>query len=152
MTDLTKKELVSNLYDAFADKVAAEDKELKELHKYLTPAEQHDNLVIDITKAVKDAGWQVSPGILDALCKGGAELMTMDLDEEIIVPPSPEVPAEPPAHEPPAPVAEEQPQPQPGPAGVDVGTLSAGGTQVEQPATSAAGAAAGEAATAPNPN
>lgn len=148
MTDLTKKELVSNLYDAFADKVAAEDKELKELHKYLTPAEQHDNLVIDITKAVKDAGWQVSPGILDALCKGGAELMTMDLDEEIIVPPE-EVPAETPAA-PPA-VNPVGAQASDGDAGALTAGSIAGGAQVEQPAPDAALSIQGEA-TAPNPN
>lgn len=151
MTDLTKKELVSNLYDAFADKVAAEDKELKNLHKYLTPAEQHDNLVIDITKAVKDAGWQVSPGILDALCKGGAELMTMELDEEIIVPPSPEVPAEPPAHEPPAAIDTVGAQTSDGDAGALTAASIAGGAQVEQPAPDAALANQG-AAGAPNPN
>lgn len=148
MTDLTKKELVSNLYDAFADQVAAEDKELKDLHKYLTPAEQHDNLVIDITKAVKDAGWQVSPGILDALCKGGAELMTMDLEEEIIVPPE-EVAAETPAAPPAANPVDAQAAA--GDAGALSGGTAANTAQANNDAQAAALANQGDA-TAPNPN
>lgn len=89
MTDLTKKELASQLYDRFADRVDFLDKDLKTNHaSYMDAAAQHANLVTDITKEVADAGWKVSPAVIDALCKGGADLMTMDLSEETIEPPA----------------------------------------------------------------
>lgn len=87
MTDLTKKELVSQLYDTFADRVAVLDKELKEKHQYLNATQQHQNLVTDIGNEVYKAGWLASAAVIDALCHGGAELMALDLEAETIVPP-----------------------------------------------------------------
>jgi hypothetical protein len=87
MTELSKKELVSHLYDAFADRVAALDKDLRENHGYMTAGQQHDNLVTDIGSEVAEAGWKVSAGVIDALCHGGAELMALDLSAETVVAP-----------------------------------------------------------------
>jgi hypothetical protein len=103
MTDVSKKELVSNLYDAFADRVAELDKDLKDNHGYMNAAAQHLNLVTDIGAEVKEAGWQVSPAIVIALCQGGSELMALDLSQETIVPPPSDHVAAPPRHEPPPP-------------------------------------------------
>jgi hypothetical protein len=79
MSDIiAKKNLLSRLWDGFTDRVDELRKDLDKNHTYLSPAQRLENLRVDIGNEVKAAGWTVSPNVIDALCDGGAKMMTLD--------------------------------------------------------------------------
>ena len=94
MSDIAKKNLLSQLWDQFTDPVDALRADLAANHAYLSSDEQAENLRIDIAGEVARAGWTVSPNVIEALCKGGAALMTLDpaivtIDLAVEEPPTP---------------------------------------------------------------
>ena len=78
MSEVSKKNLLSQLWDEQTDRVDELRADLKTNHGYLSADEQTENLRIDIAGEVARAGWIVSPNVIEALCAGGASMMTLD--------------------------------------------------------------------------
>ncbi len=78
MSDIAKKNLFSQLWDQFTDRVDELRKDLDTNHAYMNEAQRLENLRFDIANEVTAAGWVVSPNVIDALCSGGAAIMTLD--------------------------------------------------------------------------
>ena len=88
MTDISKRDLVSRLYDQFHDFVGEKWDDLHENHGYLKREVQAEHLLIDLKAEVAAKGWTVDDAILAAFVKnGGAALQQLDLSELNIVPP-----------------------------------------------------------------